>query len=104
MASIVPIIRGSTIIQTIVVFYNQWTYYTNFLSITVQDASAKLPSGSLLANIHWLGMYGECLEISSKQSQTEKLDSSTVLGKYCLVSIGDDTTAEDILVGNVLNN
>lgn len=63
------------------------------------DAIGKLPSGLMLGNMHWPGMYGECLEISSKESETQKMDNSTVLGKHCLMTIGDTSMP----VCNVLN-
>jgi len=79
-------------------------HYTILLLLTVVDASGKLPSGILLGNTNWLGMYDECLEISSKQSQAHQQDNITVLGEYCLVNIGDGSPPSDLPVSSVLNN
>ena len=70
------------------------------------DASGKLPSGVFLGNGKWFGMYDECLEVSSKQSQAHQQDNnnnSTVLGEYCLVDIGGGSNQSFIAVSGVLN-
>lgn len=66
------------------------------------DASGKVPSGLLLGNAKWIGTYGECVGASSKQSKQP--ENSTVLGEYCLVSIGADTSASALGVGDLLIN
>ena len=77
---------------------------TILLLLTVVDASGKLPSGVFLGNINWLGMYDECLEISSKQSEAHQPDNSTVLGEYCFVNIGDGSPpSSNIPVSSVLS-
>lgn len=75
-----------------------------FLLFVVVDAAGKFPSGLLLGNAQWIGTYGECIGTSSEKSKSQKLYNSTVLGEYCLVNIGDGTSATDLQVGDCLLN
>jgi len=72
------------------------------LFLIVLDASGKLSSGILLGNTLWVGTYSECIGVSSKQSQAQQEDNSTILGEYCLVKIGADAAASGPAVGNLL--
>lgn len=67
------------------------------------DAVGKLPSGLLLGNTHWIGMYEECIKVSSKHPDARQPDNSTILGHHCLVNVGDDTPGSNVSVGNILN-
>ena len=78
--------------------------FTILLLFTVVDSSGKLPSGIFLGNVNWIGTYEECLEVSSEPLQAQQPDNTTVLGKYCLVKIGDGPPAPGglMVVGSVL--
>ncbi len=73
-----------------------------FLFFVVFDATGKIPSGILLGNAQWLGTYGECVGVSSKQSKTQLPHNRTIQGQYCLMSIGDGSSVPDIQVRELL--
>lgn len=67
-------------------------YGFDFYSVTVMDASAKIPSGLLRGNGNQFGDFDMCTGIRTKVKVKDD-KSVKIKGKYCLANI--DIAAED---------
>ncbi|KAM3956529.1 nose resistant to fluoxetine protein 6-like [Aphomia sociella] len=54
---------------------------TNYIFITVIDASARIPSGIFAGNLNDLGDYYQCLDIS------QQINNMDIQGKYCTIIV-----------------
>lgn len=66
-----------------------------YMSHSVIDASAKIPSGLLRGNVNQLGDFDQCMEIRTKVKLKED-KSVKIKGKYCLANIDVEATIDDM--------